>query len=249
MHYYQHHIGDYRKDTSHLNLLEHGIYRQLLDWYYLDESPLPSDIKKLRRAVSARKSEEKDALDNVLADFFKLEGKEYTHSRCDSELENIYEKSEKARASAQIRWDKKNGNNAKGMRKVCAEDANASKLDAKAPKKDANGMLPNNPLPNNPKPKPRINGEQALQIFDFWKTTMEHPRSQFDADRKRRINKWLKVGYSDKQLKMAIAGCKLTPWNMGENDRHKPFDGIEVVFKNAGNIDGFIETYERSRNG
>ena len=37
MHYYQHNIADYRKDTIHLTLLEHGVYRQLLDQYYLTQ--------------------------------------------------------------------------------------------------------------------------------------------------------------------------------------------------------------------
>jgi Protein of unknown function (DUF1376) len=46
MYYYQHHIGDYRKDTSHLSLIEHGIYRQLLDLYYITEKPL--DKKSIR---------------------------------------------------------------------------------------------------------------------------------------------------------------------------------------------------------
>ena len=37
MHYYKFNIADYRKDTGHLSTIEHGIYRQLIDWYYLDE--------------------------------------------------------------------------------------------------------------------------------------------------------------------------------------------------------------------
>ncbi len=44
MNYYRHHIGDYRSNTSHLSLLEHGIYRQLLDTYYLSEGPITPDL-------------------------------------------------------------------------------------------------------------------------------------------------------------------------------------------------------------
>ena len=72
MHYYQHNIGDYRKDTSHLSLLEHGIYRQLLDSYYLDEVPLCNDLAKLMRSHSVRNADEQQALQNVLTDFFEL---------------------------------------------------------------------------------------------------------------------------------------------------------------------------------
>ena len=54
MHYFQHFIGDYRADTSHLSLLEHGVYRQLLDQYYLSELPITLDENKLFRTLSAR---------------------------------------------------------------------------------------------------------------------------------------------------------------------------------------------------
>jgi len=40
LHYYTFNIGDYRRDTGHLSLLEHGIYRQLIDSYYLSEKPI-----------------------------------------------------------------------------------------------------------------------------------------------------------------------------------------------------------------
>ena len=62
MHYYQYNIADYRKDTTHLSLLEHGCYRQLLDQYYLDEKPLPADEDKLFRLFNARTEDEKQAI-------------------------------------------------------------------------------------------------------------------------------------------------------------------------------------------
>ena len=83
MNYYKHHIGDYRRDTTHLTLLEHGIYRQLIDTYYLDEMPLSNDLVKLMRAHSVRTEEEKVAFHSVLSDFFTLTDNGYTHGRCD----------------------------------------------------------------------------------------------------------------------------------------------------------------------
>ena len=79
MHYYQFNIGDYRRDTSHLTLLEHGIYRQLLDSYYLDETPLTLDIDKLMRSQCVRNADEQQALANVLADFFIYTDSGYIH--------------------------------------------------------------------------------------------------------------------------------------------------------------------------
>jgi uncharacterized protein YdaU (DUF1376 family) len=107
MHYYQHNIADYRKDTSHLSLLEHGIYRQLLDSYYLDEKPLPVDINKIMRSHSIRNADEEQSLKNVLSDFFELTKKGYIHKRCDETISQYHGKSDKARASALARWGNK----------------------------------------------------------------------------------------------------------------------------------------------
>lgn len=104
MNYYKFHIGDYRRDTVHLSLLEHGIYRALLDSYYLNEEPLTADLPKLMRSLCVRTAEEKQALENVLSDFFVLDGDVYRHKRCDQDIEKYKEKSEKARQSANARW-------------------------------------------------------------------------------------------------------------------------------------------------
>ena len=134
MHYYQHNIADYRKDTSHLTFVEHGIYRQLLDSYYLDELPLTSDLNKLMRSHSVRTADEQRSLKNVLADFFELTEKGYVHKRCDEVIAEYHGKSEKARASAMVRWHKKN------------KGSNANALQTQS-ESNANGMLTNNHKP------------------------------------------------------------------------------------------------------
>lgn len=106
MHYYEQNIGDYRKDTGHLTLLEHGIYRQLLDTYYLSEKPLPLDHAKLMRSHCVRTAEEVQALENVLADFFIRTDDGYSHKRCDEVIQSFKAKSEKASNSAKARWNK-----------------------------------------------------------------------------------------------------------------------------------------------
>lgn len=138
MHYYQHHIGDYRKDTTHLSFLEHGIYRHLLDSYYLNEIPLSGDLDKLMRSHSIRNADEKQALCNVLADFFLLTKKGYVHARCDVEIEAFHSKSEKARDAANARWANRNKD----------VDANAMQTHSES---NAIGMPTNNqePITNN----------------------------------------------------------------------------------------------------
>jgi uncharacterized phage protein (TIGR02220 family) len=110
LHHYPHHIGDYRRDTIQLSLLEHGVYRQLLDCYYLDEKPLPSDANACCRAIGARSEEERAAVVQVLGEFFRLTDDGYKHRRCDKVLEEWYEKSGKARDSANARWAQSKGN-------------------------------------------------------------------------------------------------------------------------------------------
>ena len=112
MHYYTHNIGDYRRDTSHLTLLEHGVYRQVLDQYYLNEKPIDLDTTKLERILNIKTEEEKNALANVLQDFFVKTKNHYVHKRCDIAIDEYQSKSEKASKAANIRWakDKSNSN-------------------------------------------------------------------------------------------------------------------------------------------
>lgn len=89
MHYYQHNIGDYRRDTIHLSLLEHGIYRQMLDLYYLNEKPIDPDT--INRLIGVRSKEEKKAIESIIADFFIFTEKGLVHRRCEKEIE-LYER-------------------------------------------------------------------------------------------------------------------------------------------------------------
>lgn len=125
MNYYEHHIGDYRKDTSHLSLLEHGIYRQLLDTYYTDERALTLDHAKLMRSHSVRSADEVQAFQNVLADFFVRTEDGYVHKRCEAVIEAYRAKSVKASESAKARWSKgKSEGSADGMRSHSEGNAN-----------------------------------------------------------------------------------------------------------------------------
>jgi uncharacterized protein YdaU (DUF1376 family) len=101
MHYYQFNIGDYRADTAHLSILEHGIYRQLIDWYYLDEKPIPKETQVVMRRLRLG-SDELHFLTNVLSDFFVLTDLGYFHSRIEKELENYRVQFAKNRVNGQL---------------------------------------------------------------------------------------------------------------------------------------------------
>jgi len=85
MHYYQFNIADYRKDTMHLTPIEHYIYRTLIDWYYLDEKPIPKITQVVTRRLCLG-SELENNVQNVLQDFFFECGDGWHHKRIDDDI-------------------------------------------------------------------------------------------------------------------------------------------------------------------
>lgn len=115
MNYYERHLGDYAKDAGHLDMLEHGAYGLLLDRYYTTEEPIPAgDIYRVTRAKSKT---EKDAVNRVLSEFFRLVDGLWINKRADQEIERFRDKQAKAKASADARWAK--------HKPSCETDANA----------------------------------------------------------------------------------------------------------------------------
>lgn len=111
MHYYQHNISDYRADTGHLTLLEHGCYHQLLDQYYLNEEPLPLDIDKIYRLLSARTNDEKTAIQNVLKDFFIETEAGFIQRRADDEIKFYHDRVDLAAKAGRISAEKRANSN------------------------------------------------------------------------------------------------------------------------------------------
>lgn len=152
MHYYSHNIGDYKRDTDHLSLLEHGVYRQLMDLYYLSEKPIPLETEWVFRRLAARTEVEQKAIQAVLRDFFKETPEGYTHTRCDLEIREYKHKAETARANG-----KRGGRPTKtdpvisGMQEKSGSQAN------------------HKPLTINHKPR----GERGTRLPTDWKPTAE----------------------------------------------------------------------------
>lgn len=95
MNYYRRHIGDYLRDTSHLTLLEHGVYTRLLDVYYTREAAIPAG--QAARLIGARSKEDREAVDRVLGEFFDRVGDAWAQSRCDREIEAASGKADRNR--------------------------------------------------------------------------------------------------------------------------------------------------------
>lgn len=113
MHYYSHHVGDYHRDTAHLSILEHGVYRLLMDSYYSTERALPADVPILCRIVRAVSKAERDAVASVAKLFFIECDGVLKHNRIERELEaynaKIQQASDAGRASAAKRQSVTNG--------------------------------------------------------------------------------------------------------------------------------------------
>jgi uncharacterized protein YdaU (DUF1376 family) len=108
MHYYQFNIGDYQSHTSHLSEIEDLVYRRLLDWYYLHETPIPLDLSEVSRQIRMRSHTESIAI--VLQEYFERTDDGWIHHRANKEIAKADEKSVKASASAKARWSKKDAN-------------------------------------------------------------------------------------------------------------------------------------------
>lgn len=82
MNYWKRHIGDYARDTAHLSQGQVGAYDLLLDWYYANERPLPSDPEDVYRITRAFTKDERKNAAKARA-FFDADGR---HKRCDEEI-------------------------------------------------------------------------------------------------------------------------------------------------------------------
>jgi uncharacterized protein YdaU (DUF1376 family) len=102
MHYYKFNIADYRKDTGHLSTLEHGIYRQLIDWYYLDEQPIPAETQVVARRLRLASEMDLHSLNMVLSDFFVLGKNGYVHKRIEVEIKDYHEQADKNKTNGKL---------------------------------------------------------------------------------------------------------------------------------------------------
>jgi uncharacterized protein YdaU (DUF1376 family) len=121
MFYYQHHIGDFIKDTSNLDDHQLATYLRMMWIYYTEEKPFSDDAEDIAFAV---RSDEK-TVRLLMRHFFENVANEWCHKRCDREISEYHSKSEKARESANARWS-----NAKAKRAHNERNADATVFNA-----------------------------------------------------------------------------------------------------------------------
>lgn len=99
MNFFKLYIGDYQRDTAHLSITEHGAYLLMLQHYYATEKPLPAG-KALHRMLRAQEKDERDAIDRVVALFWRTTDDGLVNNRADKERAKSTWQAETNRATA-----------------------------------------------------------------------------------------------------------------------------------------------------
>lgn len=73
------------------------------------------------------------------------------------------------------------------------------------------------------------------EIFTYWQTTRNHPKARLGDDRRRKILARLRDGFDVDELKRAVDGVALDPWE--DRGRH---DDIGVIFRNGSQVEKFL---------
>lgn len=101
-------------------------------------------------------------------------------------------------------------------------------------------MHPNHPLTVN---EPSVSVEQAARppidvIWSSWKGSTGRYRSVLTRQRVDLIRRRLRE-YPVEDLVAAVRGWRHDPHNRGENDRHRPYNDIELILRDAAHIERF----------
>lgn len=107
------------------------------------------------------------------------------------------------------------------------------------------------PITNNQKPEKvqtiappdgaAVVREYVAGVFSYWQNQRGHERAKLDAKREKAIKARLKDGYSVEDLCRAVDGIAKSAHHMGQNDSNTVFDDIELICRNAANVDKFIK--------
>tara|TARA_R110000796_G_scaffold148262_6_gene265142 strand:- start:8007 stop:8777 length:771 start_codon:yes stop_codon:yes gene_type:complete len=91
---------------------------------------------------------------------------------------------------------------------------------------------------------------QAQTIFDYWVNVMKKnpATSKLTTKRNKMINDRLKERYTLEMIMRAIDGCSKDAFSMGDNDRNKPFNDIELICRTGEKLESFYSVTENKQN-
>lgn len=129
-------------------------------------------------------------------------------------------------------------------------DTKRATFDAQRATSGAETVTPMSPDPLvEPSEEPLVEPPAELRVFQFWQEHLDHPKAHFDDKRRKAVAARLRAGYSVDDLILAVRGCKLTPHNMGDNERNTVFDDIELICRDTSHVERFIARAELGENG
>lgn len=125
MHYYQHHIGDFRAGCHNFETrMERWIYRDMIEAYYDRELPFPDDIGQICAMLGLRRETEREIVAGILVLKFQQTDRGWEHERCEKEITKYH--ASLAQASA--------AGTASALAKKAAKEAKAAEKAAAAAK-------------------------------------------------------------------------------------------------------------------
>jgi hypothetical protein len=90
-----------------------------------------------------------------------------------------------------------------------------------------------------------ISDEAVKIVWDHWAKTMGASKlAILDHDRKVKIAASIH-DYGIEASCLAIDGCASSPFHMGDNPQQKKYNGIDLIFRDADKIEGFIQRTEK----
>lgn len=185
MNYYKRNLGDFARDTAHLSQGQIGAYNLMLDWYYANERPLPSDVADVYRIARAYSKPELAAVDKVLADFFRLTAQGWEQKRAGEEL---------AKYAKQRDTNRETGKKGGRPKKVTEQEPNGNRIGFDSVTEQKPNNNPNTESSNTEKARSKSLGQQAARktadrFPEFW-TVYPVKKGRAEAEAK-----WRAKGY------------------------------------------------------
>lgn len=87
--------------------------------------------------------------------------------------------------------------------------------------------------------EPQAKRDVPLEIFEHYRQVHNHPKAVFTPKRRALIRTRLKE-HPDVDLKLAVTGCKRSPFHQGQNENGTIYDSIEVILRNTKQVEMFM---------
>lgn len=166
MNFYKHHLGDYDGATLHLNWEEDMAFTRMIRVYYRTEKPLPLELRAVWRLVRAVTKEQRQAVEDVLTEFFEKRTDGWHNKRCDEEIAAAHAQAEINKRIAHERETKRlaKGNGSSNGALRDPHEALHGSSDVRSPIQtpDSTSQYPDTHTPNQPlQSRARLNGSGA----------------------------------------------------------------------------------------